>query len=189
MSNATELDKTSSRDVAPPLRPTRGFSQIAYDFKNKELIAVKDYSGDSCTLTHIQPDATYESLAATKVQATEVLEMSDTQRRMKTLDTLIEATASDDNDSLHCALERTKHLLKKRSEADAEKKMPLHYFADTWNILRFIKGSSNGVNISPNGLNLSIKHSHKGQDRQREDELVLTNMSFTSGLHFWEIIA
>jgi hypothetical protein len=32
-------------------------------------------------------------------------------------------------------------------------------------------------------------HSPKGEDRQREDELVLTNMSFTSGLHYWEIVA
>ena len=83
----------------------------------------------------------------------------------------------------------------------------LSYFADTWSILRFIKGTkSQGVQISPDGklikmarvqsnifvqilgLTLSItSHSHKGQ--AQEDELVLTNMAFTSGLHFWEVLA
>ena len=43
--------------------------------------------------------------------------------------------------------------------------------------------------ITLSGLNLNIMHSPKGEDRQREDELVLTNMSFTSGLHYWEIVA
>jgi len=37
------------------------------------------------------------------------------------------------------------------------------------------------------GLTLSITHNHKGQ--AQEDELVLTNMAFTSGLHFWEVAA
>ena len=44
------------------------------------------------------------------------------------------------------------------------------------------------VSYYVSGLTLSItSHSHKGQ--AQEDELVLTNMAFTSGLHFWEVLA
>jgi len=56
---------------------------------------------------------------------------------MKTLDLLIDV--NKDN-SLSDILERNKIDIKKRAEADA-KKMPLHYFSDTWNILRFVKGN------------------------------------------------
>jgi hypothetical protein len=84
----------------------------------------------------------------TKKDGDSIIETTDIHRRIKTLDLLIDAFKDQ---SLCDILERTKLGLLKRAEADA-KKMPLHYFADTWNILRFVKGSqSMGLNISPNG--------------------------------------
>jgi hypothetical protein len=73
----------------------------------------------------------------TRKEGDAVLETTDIHRRVKTLDLLIDA--NKDN-SLSDILERTKLGIEKRAGADA-KKMPLHYFADTWNILRFVKGN------------------------------------------------
>jgi isocitrate dehydrogenase kinase/phosphatase len=87
-----------------------------------------------CTLAHFNADV---EAALTQKEGNVVLETTDIHRRMKTLDLLIDA--NKDN-SLSDVLERTKLGIKKRAEADA-KKMPLHYFADTWNILRFVKGN------------------------------------------------
>ena len=87
-----------------------------------------------CTLAHYNADV---EAALTRKEGDSVLETTDIHRRMKTLDLLIDANKDH---SLSDILERTKLGIKKRAEADA-KKMPLHYFADTWNILRFIKGN------------------------------------------------
>jgi len=49
---------------------------------------------------------------------------------------------------------------------------------------------SKRLEISPSGLTLKYHKASKSEDKKTEtEELVLTNMTFASGLHLWEIIA
>lgn len=90
MSNPTEQDQTSQDVTSQPLRTqfTRGESQIAYDFKNKELIAVTGVHDTACTLAHFESD---ENNGLKRKEGDAVLEMTDVHRRMQTLDLLIGA--------------------------------------------------------------------------------------------------
>ena len=147
MTNRTEQDQTSTDVNSESLQAqfTQRESQIAYDSKNREFIAVSGVNDATYTLAHYRADV---DEALTKKDGDSIIETTDIHRRIKTLDLLIDAFKDQ---SLCDILERTKLGLLKRAEADA-KKIPLHYFADTWNILRFVKGSqSMGLNISPNG--------------------------------------
>ena len=83
-----------------------------------------------------------ESLQLT--DQTKMLDLNDLASREKTIDLL---TIDDpENKSYNDALERSKKLMARKVEAEKKKQFPLNYFADTWNILRFIKGNkSRGV--------------------------------------------
>eukprot|EP00347_Sterkiella_histriomuscorum_P007708 403347869 len=60
---------------------------------------------------------------------------------------------------------------------------------DSYSILRFVKGSKRqGIEISSSGLTVRITKT-SSKKYENHEELVLTNMAFNSGLHFWEFIA
>jgi arginyl-tRNA--protein-N-Asp/Glu arginylyltransferase len=58
-----------------------------------------------------------------------------------------------------------------------------------WNILRFeVKNKKHrGLEISKSGMSLKISKA-KGE-KHKGDELILTNMCFSHGVHTWEITA
>jgi len=80
--------------------------------------------------------------------------------------------------------------LGKKKESESKQSL-----GDSLSILRFLRGNkSKRLEISPSGLTLryhkASSSKDKKQDAQKEEEdLVLTNMAFYTGLHLWEIIA
>lgn len=104
-----------------------------------------------------------------------------------------------ENDQMQQVRVETLNLEEEFGEVDSRKKAESsqQYFADTWNVLRFIKGSKPNVQISPDGkyasglrfVGLTLVVVNKNSGPKTEEELVLTNMAFTHGMHVWQINA
>jgi|688.fasta_scaffold1020025_2 hypothetical protein len=141
MSNQKEHTDFESHPADPLQTFARVESQIAFDFKNQLFISLSpNQSGDN-SMTYFKATEN-ESLQQTEQK--KILDFDDRARREKTIDLL---TLDDaENKSYNDALERSKKLMARKVEAEKKKQFPLNYFADTWNILRFIKGNkSRGV--------------------------------------------